>query len=364
LEWILVQFFAGGTGMILQLLIMHAVGTMGGLLARKARIPAGALIGSLITVIVFNALTGSTTVYPDNLRVLIQICSGLVIGCRFTRADIKELRVMFKPVIVLVVFLLLINLVFAYIMAFFSELSLMTAFFACAPGGISDLVIISGDFGADPEQVALLQLFRFVFVVSTFPPLMKRLFLKDDIATPLQDIPHKASTKGRFLCSYAMARRMGLSFLVATIGGICFYLLGIPAGPILGAITAIIILNLATDSATYPRFFRTAIQILAGCYIGGKVTLQTIMEGSTLLLPLFILIMELFVMAFLTAFIIYKTSRLDFATALFSSTPGGITEMGIISEEMGLDTPKIVLMHTIRIIAVLGMLPFLVGVLR
>ncbi len=360
----LVPCFTGGWGMILQLLIMHAVGTLGGLLARKVRIPAGALIGSLITVIAFNAFTNATIIYPENLRIIIQICSGLVIGCRFTRADIKELRIMFKPVIVLVVFLLLINLIFAYIMAYFSELSLMTAFFACAPGGISDLVIISADFGANPEQVALLQLFRFVFVVSIFPPLMKRLFLKDDIATPLQDIPHKAATKGRFLFSFAMARRMGVSFLVAAIGGICFFLLGIPAGPILGAIAAIIILNLATDSATYPRFFKTAIQLLAGCYIGSKVTLQTLMEGSELLVPLFILVVELFVMAFLTAFVIYKTSKLDFATALFSSTPGGITEMGIIAEEMGLDTPKIVLMHTIRIIAVIGMLPFLVGILR
>jgi uncharacterized membrane protein AbrB (regulator of aidB expression) len=35
--------------------------------------------------------------------------------------------------------------------------------------------------------------------------------------------------------------------------------------------------------------------------------------------------------------------------------------MWLISDELGLQTPKIVLMHTFRILAVLGVLPVLAG---
>jgi len=103
------------------------------------------------------------------------------------------------------------------------------------------------------------------------------------------------------------------------------------------------------------------VQIFAGTYIGSKITAQTFLEIDILFAPALILTVELFVMAFLTAYILHKACKMDWATALFSSTPGGIQEMGLISDELGLQTPKIVLMHTFRILAVLGVLPVLAG---
>ncbi|HCJ94655.1 MAG TPA: ammonia monooxygenase, partial [Sphaerochaeta sp.] len=35
----------------------------------------------------------------------------------------------------------------------------------------------------------------------------------------------------------------------------------------------------------------------------------------------------------------------------------GIAEMGLVSEEMGLDTPRIVFLHSCRVFAVMVMLP-------
>ncbi len=127
----------------------------------------------------------------------------------------------------------------------------------------------------------------------------------------------------------------------------------------MGSIFAIALLNLATNSAVYPAPLRPMVQVFAGCYIGSKVTIQTLIGASVLLLPALILLLELFVMAFLTAFVLYKVCRLNWATAIFSATPGGITEMALISDELGLETPKIVVMHTFRILAVLGVLPLI-----
>ena len=344
---------------------LHLAGSVGGLLAKRMRIPAGALIGSLLAAMVFNAIYPVIPTYPKDLRLGIQILSGMVIGTRFTQADIKTLKTMVLPVIILVVMLLSLNVGFAFLMSHFTALSFMTSFFACAPGGVSDLALVAADFGATMEHVALLQLFRLISVIIIFPPMIRKMLPKSAsgleptmiLTSELkekQNITHSANTTKR-------PNYLNYSVSVATAfaGGVTFTLLGIPAGAILGSIFAIALLNLATDGACYPPILKPMVQIFAGCYIGSKVTFQTLMEGSVLLLPALILLVELFVMAFLTAFVLHKVCHLNWGTALFSATPGGITEMGLISDELGLETPKIVLMHTFRILAVLGVLPLI-----
>lgn len=343
---------------IVYLLFLHLAGSVGGLLARRMRIPAGALIGSLLAAMVFNAIYPVIPTYPTDLRLGIQILSGMVIGTRFTQADIKTLKTMVLPVIILVVMLLTINLGFAYLMSSLTTLSFMTSFFACAPGGVSDLALVAADFGAIMEHVALLQLFRLISVIIIFPPMIRKMLPPPERVIASEEIhTAKESKKGK------NTKQQYLRYLItvgtAFVGGVVFVMVGIPAGAILGSIFAIALLNLATDNAAYPAQLKPLVQIFAGCYIGSKVTFQTLTEGSILLLPALILLVELFVMAFLTAFVLYKVCHLNWGTAIFSATPGGITEMGLISDELGLETPKIVLMHTFRILAVLGVLPLI-----
>jgi len=342
--------------LITYLVFLHLAGSVGGLLAKRMRIPAGALIGSLLAAMVFNAIYPVIPTYPKDLRLGIQILSGMVIGTRFTHADIKTLKTMVVPVLILVFMLLTINMGFAYLMSSFTTLSFMTSFFACAPGGVSDLALVAADFGATMEHVALLQLFRLISVIIIFPPMIRKMLPPPArILEPkeLQASKRKEKTNKQSYLKYLVS--LGTAFA----GGVSFVMLGVPAGAILGSIFAIALLNLATDGAAYPSFLKPMVQIFAGCYIGSKVTFHTLMEGNVLILPALILLLELFVMAYLTAFVLYKVCHLNWGTAIFSATPGGITEMGLIADDLGLETPKIVLMHTFRILAVLGVLPLI-----
>ncbi len=342
---------------ITYLLFLHLVGSVGSMLAKRMRIPAGALIGSLLAAMIFNALYPVIPTYPKDLRLGIQILSGMVIGTRFTQSDIKTLKTMVFPVLILVTMLLAINLGFAALMSFLTTLSFMTSFFACAPGGVSDLALVAADFGATMEHVALLQLFRLISVIIIFPPMIRKILPPSERhIAPMQMQTYSRKQEQPKEHSYLS---YGISVATAFAGGVSFTLLGIPAGAILGSIFAIALLNLATDGAAYPPILKPMVQIFAGCYIGSKVTFHTLLEGSVLILPALILLVELFVMAFLTALVLHKVCHLNWGTALFSATPGGITEMGLISDELGLETPKIVLMHTFRILAVLGVLPLI-----
>ncbi|MGE4583840.1 MAG: AbrB family transcriptional regulator [Sphaerochaeta sp.] len=341
---------------VLFLVLLHLIGAAGGLLLKRLRIPAGALIGALIAVMLFNTFSVKTVVYPLNLRIFVQMLSGMVIGKKFSRRDIKTLHTMIIPVVVLIVSLLSINLLFAYLMQRWSHLSFMTSFFACAPGGVSDLALVAADFGAVMEDVALLQLFRLITVILIFPPMIKSLL---KIPAPTQQTlytKNDLSQKNSVHLSDVL-----LTLLCAVGGGFTFHLFNIPAGPILGAIIAVATLNLVCQKAIFPSSLKTFVQISAGTYIGSRIGGQSALGVQQLILPALILVVELFFMAFFTAFILHAVSGMDWGTALFSATPGGIQEMGLISDELGLETPKIVLMHTFRILAVLGVLPLIAG---
>lgn len=338
--------------LLLYLLILHGAGTAGGLLLRKFRLPAGALVGALLAAMLFNRVYTTNLLYPTELRIFIQILSGLVIGTRFTRSDIRSLRSMALPVCILMTVLLATNLLFAFIMEYATELSFMTSFFACAPGGVSDLALVATDFGAVMEHVALLQLFRLITVILVFPPMIRKMLGigPQPKQTAVRSMEREGTVPGHLA-----------TFACALAGGLAFHLLAVPAGAILGAILAVALLNLGTDAASYPLSLKVLVQIAAGTYIGSKITLNTLSSLHVLLVPALILVVELFFMAFVAAGILKKVCRLSWATALFSATPGGIQEMGLISDELGLETPKIVLMHTFRILAVLGVLPILAG---
>ena len=57
------------------------------------------------------------------------------------------------------------------------------------------------------------------------------------------------------------------------------------------------------------------------------------------------------------AALLNRFTALDYSTALFSSTPGGISEMAILSEEMGVDSFKVSVLHTCRLFFVIAFFP-------
>lgn len=356
------------------LLVTHLVGTVGGFIGKKKGIPAGAMIGALLAVALMNTTVGHAVLYPANLRVAVQILSGLVIGSRFSRADVRELRVMGKPILILLTGLFALSILFSFLMSELSSLSFMTALFACAPGGMSDLALIAIDFGASTDQVMILQLFRFVVVVVFFPNIIKKLYLTDASATEAAAIPCPSTAdmdslgnvqeeapaptpapKKKIDLKYM--EKCALSFVSAAAGALLLRALGVPAGAIIGAILATVLLNLVSDMVTYPSFIKVASRILAGCYIGSQISRETWLTIGGLLIPMLIMVVEVFVMSFGVAYLVHRFTGMNKATALFCCTPGGIVEMGLIAEELGLDTPKIVLMHSCRLIAVICLMP-------
>jgi len=330
------------------------VGLAGGLLARWRRLPAGAMLGAMVLVAALNMVLGREPQYPVELRLVVQVVAGAVLGLNFTRSDVVMLRRLAKPATMIVVVMLGFNVVFALIIARFTVLDPITALFAAAPGGVSDMALIAADFGADTSKVAVLQLFRFVLIVSLFPFIVRRAVggSVQEVAEPLQALniqKPEAHVRGS-LC---------LTLLAAAAGGAAARWLGIPAGALLGALTATVIVNAVLQRAYLPQHARTVVQICAGCFIGSQITLAALMYLQHLLLPMALAVVQIMAMTFGTAWLLRRFCAMDMGTSIFSCIPGGLTEMSLIAHEMGLRVPEIVMLNTCRLIGVIFMLPIL-----
>jgi membrane AbrB-like protein len=347
---------------MINLLLIHALGAVGGLFAKSRKLPAGAMLGAMFLVILLNVVTGMHASYPTELRRVIQIVSGLIVAARFTKNDLMRLKSLLLPVLMLLVMLTVINAVFAGVIGSASQLSLITALFAAAPGGLTDLALVAADFGADPEQVAILQILRFVVVVMCTPVLIRKLQARKPAPAP-SPAKTDAGKPAEPPSKKTLALRAALSIGVAAAGSLLAQWARLPAGAIIGAILATVILNLTTGKVYVPPVLKPTVQISAGCYIGTRITLTVLASLPELIIPMLLLILEVLIMTFGISFLIHKVTKMDLPTAIFSCVPGGMTELGIMAEEMGLDIPRVILMHTCRVIFVICMMPVMLGVL-
>ncbi len=150
------------------------------------------------------------------------------------------------------------------------------------------------------------------------------------------------------------------TILVASAGGIIGIKLKIPAGALIGAMIAVAIYNIFTGQGTIPTNFKIFAQILVGGMIGLNFTMDTVYGLKNLIVPALMLVIGLTVFSICLGLIISKLTGLDLITALFSCSPGGLTDMTLIAEEYGAQTPKVALMHLMRLITVITVLPLVI----
>jgi len=328
---------------------------IGGIIAYKLKLPAGAMVGSMAAAVAFNLLTERAVFYPD-LKVVLQIVSGALIGSRMGREDVASMKQVIFPIVMLLVSMLVLNVTFGGLMYKFSPLNLATSLFAAAPGGASDMAIIASDLGANTAYVAILQLFRLIVIFSCMPPLFKKIITK-----LMQKEAKQAEAKGEPRVQRPQPifsiKKFALLLLASALGGMAFYFLGVTAGAMIGGMLASMAFCVWKGKVKFPVKIRVALQICSGAYIGMQLDRASLLAMGDLLIPMLIMFVGIFVFAFGSAFVIHKVTKLSLITCLMASTPGGVQEMSLLADEMGCDTPKVAIMQTSRLVCVIAFFP-------
>ncbi|MBR5070605.1 MAG: AbrB family transcriptional regulator [Oscillospiraceae bacterium] len=337
-------------------LLTAAVGAAGGLLAKKLGVPSGAMVGSMFFVIIFN-LIFEKAFFIQDVKTGLQMLSGAMIGCRVGREDVQSLKKLVKPIILLIAAFIAMNLIFGGLMIVFSDLDVPTALFATSPGGASDMALIGEELGANPAYIALLQVLRLLIIFTFCPPLFKYLFRtgrmqKGEAAEDQEEedvrsgIPEKTDWK-----------KLVTVFAVCIVSGLIFRRLGITSGAMLGSMLAGAVFTVFKGKNRFPSQIRTCMSILSGAYMGCRFSRADLANIHVLIVPILIMLAGIIAFILVNGALLSRFTDVDYPTALFASTPGGITEMALLSEEMGVDSFKVSILHTCRLFFVVAFFP-------
>jgi membrane AbrB-like protein len=137
-------------------------------------------------------------------------------------------------------------------------------------------------------------------------------------------------------------------------------LVRVPSGGMLGALAATAVLQLTQGgSLRLDPAWTTGAQILIGAVLGSSLDRRAIGVFRRALLPGVLAVSAMLLAGLAVGLSIALLGFTDPATALFGMAPGGVAEMSAAAIALGATGPLVVMMHTVRILAVSSLLPFL-----
>lgn len=141
---------------------------LAGIVGKIAGVPAGPILLAMLAVAGQNILFDNASM-PIEVKRAAQMLAGALIGAGLTAEKLVRLRVIVLPALLLVVLYVLFNLIAGIILYRSTGIDAMTAFFALAPGGASDVALIAGDYGCHMPTISAFHMVRAVCVVGLTP---------------------------------------------------------------------------------------------------------------------------------------------------------------------------------------------------
>ena len=157
------------------LLIYLVLGFVGGVLGAKLKIPAGALIGAMLTIIVFKMTLKMHWEIPKGFTFALQVFLGIMVGATFQPELLHVMKKIALPVIISCVVLVGAGILMAVIFSRLGLLDIGTAYLGTSPGAMSALIVMALDSQAQPMLVVCFHFVRVVFVILTAPLIFKWL---------------------------------------------------------------------------------------------------------------------------------------------------------------------------------------------
>jgi membrane AbrB-like protein len=146
-------------------------GTAGAVALTTLNVPAGAVVGAVLGSALINTVQPSGG-FPRAARLLGLVLIGCSAGLGVRRDNGETLLLLIVPLAVGVVMLVAIGAGLAWYLHRRHGVDPVTALFACAPGGISEIAIQASEAGARLEIVLSIHIARVLVVVLVALPLV------------------------------------------------------------------------------------------------------------------------------------------------------------------------------------------------
>ena len=160
---------------IIEWLIFAAIALFAAWLFGRLNIPAPNLIGPMLAIGLYSKIRGLNKKVHVNFQKIIQIGIGGMLGLSIARESILNLPSYVVPFIFFNIIIIGGSMLLALILYKLTDWDFMTCLMAAAPGGMTPMVLMSMETGADTRVVVILQVLR-ISLSLLLAPLGGKLF--------------------------------------------------------------------------------------------------------------------------------------------------------------------------------------------
>jgi membrane AbrB-like protein len=332
-----------------ELLVIGLAATGGGLLTLFG-VQVAWLSGSMLLVAVVGLVRPLPGLRKPWFDVTVLV-SGTLLGSAATPEALAA--VARYPGSLAILFLAMAAIMFATgaYLRYAARWSWIDALLASAPGALSAVIAVAQAKGANIGRIAVIQLFRILVLVALLPSVMQMV---------------GGGAVGQPPAAGAAVVVMGVGPMLFVLAcglatGLIFERLGITAPIILGsAIASAVLHGTGLVHGTLPPALQTAVLILLGAVMGGRVSNVKRSELKALF-PLAIgSFLVSAVVAFAFAWPAAWIAGMPYATAMAAFAPGGVETMTMLAFAMGLDPLYVGTHHLARFMGLGLVMPLLV----
>ncbi len=158
------------------------------------------------------------------------------------------------------------------------------------------------------------------------------------------------------------------NLLLYLLAGSCIGLMtiptGIPAAPLAGALLGASLVNMSgqIEIAEWPVGTKTILEIGIGTVIGTGLTRTSLEQLQSVWQPALVITISLMLTGIAIGLWSSRLLGIDPVISLLGAAPGGISGMSLVGEEFGVGA-AVAILHAIRLISVLFIIPIIVRLL-
>ncbi|HUT50169.1 MAG TPA: AbrB family transcriptional regulator [Alphaproteobacteria bacterium] len=330
------------------------IGTVGGAAANWVGLPLAWMIGAMVFTTIASIVGAPVAMAPTARSMMVTVL-GVMLGSAFAPGMAGRILDWWPTIAILTIYCATIT---GVLMVYFHKVaghSWTTSYFAGAPGGLNEMIIVGGEMGGDVRTIALVHGARVLLVVLVVPFGFMLIGDYDQAARP---------PSGDAFTSLG-ARDIALLTACGVIGALGGRAIRLPAAFVTGPMILSAVVHLTgLTSSRPPTELIAAAQVVMGTAVGCRFagvplriigrTLAEAAGSTTIMLGLTLLF----------ALLLQPLAETSFQAIVLSFAPGGLAEMSLIALALGIDAAFVSTHHIIRIIIVVIAAPIIFRLLK
>lgn len=346
-------------------LIFILISGMGGFILSLTGLSIGWMIGTLITAGVLSFLNLKPIEQLFDGKGLAgywlkagQLLLGIQIGQEISLSVLGVLDHGWLSITIMILISIVLSLASGFLLYHFSKTDLITSLYGTTPGGLSSMLGIATDVGANMAVVSIIQTMR-VILVECAIPIIVSVWSSGNAAG------HSANAAQTVTkLNPATATGFVLIIGVALLGAFIGKKVHLPASWLIGSMLSVGLVQALSGliiggnlPVWWPHNLIIVAQVMLGACVGARLN-RKMFTGIVRTISIGLIgTLSLMAAMFFCALIVSWLTGIDPVTSILAFAPGGIDVMAITAVVLHADATFVVAVQVIRVLAICILLP-------